>query len=263
MRARGVAERRPAERIDVRLSEIFEESVSYASKPRPGGVCTTRTVDAHVDALTRRSHSTGLSLPPEFVDRLNRVARDRPLSAHGEETLTFREFQEEGGRDRVALAVVKGASEVPEVQRIASDSMITEVVDRYLGYHARRVESWLFWSPANRLTVAEREAVFQTVRFHYDVHGYNFMYVNFYLSNVDENSGAHVLVEGTHRGKRLRHLLGSARLRDDQVRDAFGDDRVRIIGGPAGSGFFEDTSCYHKALTPISSDRLMLQLRYQ
>ena len=37
---------------------------------------------------------------------------------------------------------------------------------------------------------------------------------------------------------------------------------IQLIEGPAGTGFFEDASCFHKALIPTSGERLMLQVRY-
>ena len=111
--------------------------------------------------------------------------------------------------------------------------------------------------------MAERETAQQTVRFHYDVHGYNFIYVNFYLQDTDERTGAHVLIEASHHDKKPRHLLGSARLDDDQAYRDYGANRIRVMRGPAGTGFFEDTTCYHKALAPIDQPRLMLQIRYQ
>ena len=54
------------------------------------------------------------------------------------------------------------------------------------------------------------------------------------------------------------HFIGDA-----EARETYGPEAERLIEGPAGSGFLEDTSCYHKALAPVSADRLMLQFRYQ
>ncbi len=76
-------------------------------------------------------------------------------------------------------------------------------------------------------------------------------------------NGAHALIAGSSRRKRLGHLLGSARLSDAEAWQTYGRDAERTIEGPAGSGFLEDASCYHKALPPETGDRLMLQLRYQ
>jgi hypothetical protein len=43
----------------------------------------------------------------------------------------------------------------------------------------------------------------------------------------------------------------------------YGRDAERVMEGAAGFGFLEDSSCYHKALPPLSGDRLILQLRYR
>ncbi|MDB4990633.1 MAG: hypothetical protein JWN04_5811 [Myxococcaceae bacterium] len=166
-------------------------------------------------------------------------------------------------REREAILSVTSSARLPQVRALAGDPILVDVVAGYLGYTPERVSSWLFWSPRNQLTHAEREARFQTVGFHYDVHGLNFLYVNFYITDVDRQSGAHVLIEGSHRGKRLRQLFGTAKVTDSEATRRYGPGRIKCIEGPAGSGFFEDASCYHKALAPLSNDRLMLQLRYQ
>jgi hypothetical protein len=95
-----------------------------------------------------------------------------------------------------------------------------------------------------------------------DVEGLNFAYVNFYLSPTDRTTGAHVLIDGSHRRKKLAHLLATARIGDAEAEALYGRERIVTIERAAGEGFFEDTSCFHKALAPVAGDRLLLQLRY-
>ncbi len=97
--------------------------------------------------------------------------------------------------------------------------------------------------------------------FHFDVHALNFIYVFFYLTDVDSQSGAHELIPGSHRKKKLAHLLSGARKSDAEIHDYYGG-RSTVISGAAGSGFIEDTSCFHRALPPIARPRLALQIRY-
>jgi hypothetical protein len=89
------------------------------------------------------------------------------------------------------------------------------------------------------------------------------MYANFYLVDTTVRNGAHVLIDGSSRRKRWRHLMGAARLTDGEVVAVYGRDAERVMEGAAGFGFLEDSSCYHKALPPLSGDRLILQLRYR
>jgi len=56
-------------------------------------------------------------------------------------------------------------------------------------------------------------------------------------------------------------LFHSAVQTDEAVIAYYGKENEITIEGPAGFGFVQDSSCYHKALAPISDNRLMLQLR--
>lgn len=94
------------------------------------------------------------------------------------------------------------------------------------------------------------------------MHAYNFVYVNIYLVDVDEHGGAHVMVLGSHDDKPTRWLLGSARRGDASIEVHYGQERIRTIVGPAGTGFIQDSSCYHKVLAPRDRDRIMLHIRY-
>ena len=49
---------------------------------------------------------------------------------------------------------------------------------------------------------------------------------------------------------------------DEQIRRYYGQERIATLEGPAGSGFAEDTVCFHKGLHPERNDRLVLQVRF-
>ena len=231
---------------------------------RPSGLLeSTRSPAEHVARLERDAYSDGLQMSAEACAQLIEHAKRQPLGVAGGVISYAQLLQDAAKRDDVALATVTDVARNEVIRSLSADPLLLEVVEGYLGYRPERVSPWLFWSPKNRLSDAEREARYQTVRFHYDVHHYNFMYVNFYLMDTTERTGAHMLILGSHRDKRARHLLGSARISDAQALADYGPERIRTIATPAGHGFFEDTSCYHKALAPIDRERLMLQLRYQ
>ena len=205
---------------------------------------------------------------PHAVSELHEAASTLPLKNETNPTTgqapTYKELSTERAlRERNAFVTVRNSSAIGVVRALAGDTLLNDVARHFLGYRPRQVSSWLFWSLANRLSDDERRAAYQTIDFHYDVDGFNFMYANFYLVDTNRLNGAHVLMAGTARGKRLSHLMGVARLADAEAYEAYGRDRERIMEGPAGFGFLEDASCYHKALPPQAGDRLMLQLRYQ
>jgi hypothetical protein len=70
------------------------------------------------------------------------------------------------------------------------------------------------------------------------------------------------MVSGSHRSKPITWLFGSARNTDEAIESYYGKDNVVTLEGDPGTGFIEDTSCYHKALAPETADRLLLQVRY-
>jgi hypothetical protein len=246
---------------ELRISEHFGTDF------RPLAVAPSELVESSFDARThtgnlqRDSYSPGLRLAPRAIEHFVQLAHTLPLEENGR-PLPPLDTVRNTLAQRVAIATVKGPSYDALIQALVGDPLLVDVVSSYLGYRPRYASPWLFWSFANGLSEAEREARYQTVKFHYDVHSYNFMYVNFYLLETDERTGAHALVRGSHRHKKWRHLLGSAKLSDDQALRDYSADRVVVVSGPAGTGFFEDTSCYHKALAPLDRERLMLQIRY-
>jgi hypothetical protein len=218
----------------------------------------------HIERLRRSAVSEGITLSNEGCAALLAVGHGHALEGVRAKGVSYDELERSPvlRRDEATLTVTN-ASELDAVRSIAADRKLVDVATGYLGYSPARVSAWLFWSIRNEMTLAEREANYQTIRFHYDVHGLNFLYVNFYLTPTDARSGAHVLIEASHRRKGMRRLLSTARLDDDDAVRDYGEQSLRILTGPAGYGFFEDASCYHKALAPIERDRFMLQLRFQ
>jgi hypothetical protein len=247
----------------LKICDNYEQNYKSINNYTTGSILTDVSSDQHVQSISKSSYSTDLRLSSALLTELLSAATTLPLVIKGHtNTFTLQELKSNGMDLRVTLATVFNSSDLKSIQKIAADQEILEVVTAYLGFQPKEVSSWLFWSFVNNTSPLQREANGQTVHFHYDVHGYNFMYVNFYLLDTDANNGAHTLISGSHCQKKLAHLLGSACLSDEAAVRFYGEDRVTVISGKAGTGFFEDTSCFHKALPPQQGDRLMLQLRY-
>jgi hypothetical protein len=70
------------------------------------------------------------------------------------------------------------------------------------------------------------------------------------------------MMKRSHNRKPLRMLLGSASANEARVHKHFGIENEITIEGPAGTGFVQDTSCYHRATPPTQGDRLMLAVRF-
>ncbi len=243
----------------LRMGDLYKPATSTLDVARSGHVLSSRSAAEQVEEMRRESYSLGPMLDGAALATLQDDARKLPLHVDDKTVGTYTTLS----RGKIAIATVQDSSKLPMIRAIAGDEFLYQAAAAFLGYRPRQVSSWLFWSLANQLSADQRRAAYQTIDYHYDVDGFNFMYANFYLLDTTARNGAHALIAGSSRRKRLGHLLGIARLSDTEAWRTYGREAERTLEGPAGFGFLEDASCYHKALPPENGDRLMLQLRYQ
>ena len=215
------------------------------------------------ESVRRESIAFGFDLPVPVVKELERFARTAALYDRGLPR-PFRHAEVTGGRlpdgTPALLGLIPEPMQCAAVRRICTDPVLLEAVTLYLGYRPKKLIPRLFWSFATAMDEDERRRRGQTIDWHFDVHDFNFVSACFYLSDVTEKTGAHALVRGSHRDKPLRFLVGSANVPESEVFAHFGADRAMIVEGPAGTGFLEDTSCFHRAMPPVEGERLMMQI---
>jgi|GEM_PF-825377 len=248
----------------LRIGDLYHPADAAIDVASSGHILSSKTAAQQIAEMREQSYSMGPRLGAAAIAELQQCARTLPLHFNDADVGTYEALSRSPERrGNLAIATIRNSASLPMIRALAGDRILYEAASLFLGYRPTEVSSWFFWSLANHLSDDERRAASQTIDYHYDVNGFNFLYVNFYLLDTDAMNGAHALIAGSSRRKRLRHLLGSARLSDAEVRETYGPAAERVIEGPAGSGFLEDTSCYHKALAPVSADRLMLQFRYQ
>jgi len=87
-------------------------------------------------------------------------------------------------------------------QEISRSSEILEIVRNYIG-DIKKIDIKLNYSTVSNLNNKLREIYHQTVNWHYDVHDINFVYVFFYINGSDKNSGAHEVIKGSHKKKKI------------------------------------------------------------
>lgn len=115
--------------------------------------------------------------------------------------------------------------------------------------------------------------------FHFDMDNYKFCKLFIYLVDVDEETGPHVYVPGTHRLDVIREKLDDAiaktgsgdafdhwyymklRKDDQEIRDHLGIEPIHLTGD-AGSSFLTNTRGIHKGLPPLTRDRFVIQVEY-
>ncbi|HEY0524102.1 MAG TPA: phytanoyl-CoA dioxygenase family protein [Stellaceae bacterium] len=98
-----------------------------------------------------------------------------------------------------------------------------------------------------------------TQRFHRDPDDWRFLKLFVYLTDVDEESGPHMYVAGSHRSAaRLR----ARAFRSEEIEHRYGRNAIRTVTGPRGTVFAADTYGIHRGAPPRSRPRLILQVQY-
>jgi hypothetical protein len=153
------------------------------------------------------------------------------------------------------------------VDCISRDAKILEIARRYLGGEPIL---WLtelaWWVPSleDRANFLSSDYVKATENkydhgFHYDIHDVKSLTLFVYLTDIDMDSCPHIVIEGTHKRKTFKELLG--RNLDEKVAEKKFGNRVRVILGVKGTAFLEDTTSFHKVGDGTKS-RLILMITY-
>ena len=209
-------------------------------------ICSS-SVDDLVQSLRDDGIANGLKLPPSLVEEIMRYASrswskiDAPKKS----------------RSRINIP---NSLENWAIREISEDPLLKKVASCYLGYQPRLQKALLYWSQPSLVNIEKTGVI--PPELHWDIWGYNVVSVFFYLTDACRESGAHVMVKGSHLNKPKRMIFGSCSQSDSLVLKYFEPHNIQIIEGPSGSGFIEDPFCLHGNFGPIKHKRLMLQLRY-
>ncbi|MCV3739396.1 hypothetical protein OCK02_24890 [Rhizobium sp. TRM96647] len=238
------------------------------SKVNESSLFSSSVVSTVVKSIRDEAVFVGLNLPEDVVAEIKAFALSEPLHAiYDPNGPTFKYADVVNGIStdgrKMPIGGIKNPARCPAVQRIIDDPVLRDIVRRYLRHDPLRVTTILDWSFGSDLSDEERRNLkHHVIDYHYDVSGYDFLYASFYITDTDRYSGAHVMMKRSHKRKPLRMLFGSARASQEAVYKQFGRQNEIVIEGGAGTGFVQDTSCYHRASPPTRGDRLMLAVRF-
>jgi hypothetical protein len=218
-----------------------------------------------VAAIRREGVACGLRLPPDTLEEIASFAEKQPFVPLQSGAPLVKNDVRNGrlpsGEPAVVGRVVDpGACRA--VHRVAHDPTLLAIAQSYLGYRPPIIQTQLHWSFVTEAPPEYRRRFGQTIDYHYDVGWFNFLYVFFYLTNADRYSGAHAIIRGSHARKPLGMLWHSARQSDAAVLRHYGPESELVIEGEAGFGFIEDASAFHKALVPVTRERLAFFIHY-
>lgn len=245
--------------------QAFDKNISHKkrelmSKPSLfAGFC----VEDAIETIHKKSVAFGLKLPSNKTENIHDFAIDN-FCFEPDRTEQFKINEVKNSclnSRRVFRALVTNLDNCKAIRKIIADPILLRLACDCLGYYPSRVTPHLTWSIASKHPVEEIKPYYPPTNFHYDTAGYNFVTAYFYITDVDRESGPHVMICNTHRSKPFP-LLFSGRHSDEKIYHHYGRKNELVVTGKAGFGFFQDPSCIHKVIPPITQNRLLLQIRY-
>jgi hypothetical protein len=158
-------------------------------------------------------------------------------------------------------------SDCESICSICYNSDIVEIARRYFGSEPILWLTRLKWSfPLSddisdmQPSIHKEPIEYDPDRFHYDTHDFKSLTFFVYLTDVDDlDSGAHVVIEGTHKTKTLSEIM-KITIEDRLAYLKYGE-RIKAILGKKGTVFAEESSAYHK-IADCKERRLILMICY-
>lgn len=241
------------------LKKTFkQENIVFSLKESIFQNSNLNNVNNAVKEIKENSFSACLELDRSFVEKLLNDLSNYNYDTPSNKNLSYEEIFND---KKIAIAYLQNPKKNKYINLVAKDSFIMEIVKKYIGYYPNDYDVKLIYSFAKNIDNESRRLQHQTIDYHFDIHGFNFIYANFYLTDTNTLNGCHALIRGSHN-KKLKLEFGKARIKDEKLFKYYDKSKEIFIVGKKGYGFLEDTSCYHKALQPKKGYRAMLQIRY-
>lgn len=242
--------------------QFYREQLNISTVPAVSPV----QVDRCVNNIKETGVHLGLKLNAEDVEKIRSFAHFNLCTEPKHNDNFFASDIKSGrlnGTDRLVMrGLVSNIDKCPSVNNIVRDATLIEIARKYLGYYPTLITRHLTWSFASDLDEAQTQKLYPPTNFHYDVAGFNFVTVSFFITDVDENTGPHIMIEKSHNSKPLQMLFRSNIQKEADVWRYYNRSQELTITGNAGFGFFQDPSCIHRLKLPKNGNRLILQIRY-
>lgn len=176
---------------------------------------------------------------------------DKPF--HDRDSTASFTLAEQRPRDMAfGIHAQKDVIDCPHIMEFVSSPEIIDLAGVYLGCVPTLSCLGVQWSfPTESPQVAQK--------FHRDCEDWKYIRFIVYLTDVDEHSGPHVYIKGSHLDRlplRLRFYS------HDEIVQTYGAERVVKVLGRAGTCVVADTAGIHKGELPSESPRLILTMTY-
>lgn len=140
------------------------------------------------------------------------------------------------------------------VSGIVEDSKLINIAEKYLGTKPILMNSQIWYTFPNTLNKTHHN-----FGFHYDIDDYRFLKFFFYLDDVTDEHGPHVIIKTSHIEASIFKFF-NRRISNEMAHERYPGNIV-YMKGKRGQGFAEDTFCYHKGCYP-EKRRLIFQIQF-
>lgn len=141
----------------------------------------------------------------------------------------------------------------PHVISLMNNAEVLRIARAYLGCSPTISGIGLNWSFPSSGQVVDVQC------FHRDPDDWRFFKLFVYLTDVDDHSGLHEFIAGSHRSS---GRIFSKPYTEEEVERVYGQERIIKIVGPKGTTFVADTWGVHRGQVPTTQPRLLLQVQY-
>lgn len=210
---------------------------------------------------------TGLQIPSPIHEEIRRFAETTPCFGNFDRRMPFvaadhAAAEQTYGRPLLSGHFFERSLESEGVRVIQNDPLLSDVAKHYLGAQAQLITTRIWWSFPTSASEADRRLA-SLDKFHFDLDDWRMIKFFFNLVDVDQGTGPHVFVKGSHNRRKAKHqftlLVGHPA---DEVLGYYGEDKAVTLTGPAGSGFVEDPFGFHMGTVPETKPRLMMEVGF-
>ena len=147
------------------------------------------------------------------------------------------------------------------IQQLVMDEYLIDVAREYFDSEPIFDIPVMWWStPFGNVPSSEAAQLY-----HYDLERVKWLKIFFYLTDVNDYNGPHMYIQKSHiiNSKPIELLSrGYQRISDDEIKNYYNKESIKVIKGLKGSAFAADTLCWHKGTKLIKGNRLVLELNY-
>jgi hypothetical protein len=220
-----------------------------------------------VNALRADGIYSGLMLPDHIHREIAEFARNTGCYGNFNRQLEFvadehRQAEVRFGRPLLSGHFFERSLDCDAVMAVQRDPLLIDVARQYLGGQAKIITTRIWWSFPTQASEADRSLA-SLDKYHFDLDDWRMLKFFFNLVDVDEGTGPHVFIKGSHKRRSMRHqltlLVGHPA---NEVLDYYGEANALTLTGKAGSGFVEDPFGFHMGTVPTQKPRLMMEVGF-